>query len=81
VRYYRYIEPKDPKNKDWSAEIVTLSEQEILDYYWDSWYTNMCKKFGKNAVDREYTKNHCLKDWCVIHWAWQVEDHQGERNE
>jgi len=81
VKYYRYIEPKDPKNEDWSAEIVTLSEQEILDYYWNCWYTNMCEKFGKDTVDREYTKNHCLNDWCVVHWAWQVEDHQGERDE
>lgn len=77
MRYYRYIEPRDPNNDDFSSEIVTLSEQEILDSYWDYWYTNMCEKFGK----AEYSKESCLKDWCAVHWAWLVEDHQGERDE
>jgi len=77
MRYYRYKEPS-VMNDDFSAEIVTLSEQEILDYYWDYWYSNMCNKFGEDIVDREYSKNYCLKDWCVAHRAWEVEDHQGE---
>ena len=81
MRYYRYIEPHDPTNDNFAPEIVTLSEQEILDYYWDYWYTGMCENFGKDTVDQEYTKDHCLKDWKAVHWAWQVEDHQGERNE
>jgi len=77
VRYFRYNEPKDPKNEDYTAVTVTLSEQEILDYYWDYWYTNMCGKFNKT----EYSIKSCLKDWKVAHRAWQVEDHQGERDE
>ena len=81
MRYYRYIEPRDPVNDDFSPEIITLSEQDVLDSYWNYWYTNMCNKYGKETVNRDYTKNHCLQDWCVVHWAWQVEDHQGERDE
>ena len=79
MRYYRYIESRDSANDDFSPKIVTLSEQEILDSYWDYWYTNMCNKYGKDTVDTEYTKSRCLQDWKVIHCAWEVEDHQGER--
>jgi len=79
VRYYRYIEPRDPDNNDFSAKTVTISEQEILDYYWDYWYNAMCKKYGKETVDRDYSQDHCLLDWKTVHWAWEVEDHQGEK--
>lgn len=77
MKYYRYIEPRDPARGNFSPEIVTMSEQEILDYYWDYWYTSMCEKFGKS----EYSKESCLRDWKTMHWAWEVEDHQGERIE
>jgi hypothetical protein len=79
VRYYRYNEPRDPQNEDFTVETVTLSEQEILDYYWDYWYDAMYKKYGRGIVDRDYSQDHCIRDWKTIHWAWQVEDHQGER--
>jgi hypothetical protein len=79
VRYYRYNEPGDPQNEDWTAVTVTLTEQEILVYYWDYWYTSMCKKYGKETVDRDYTRDHCIRDWKTLHWAWEVEDHQGEQ--
>jgi hypothetical protein len=79
VRYYRYNEPRNPQNEDFRVETVTLSEQEILDYYWDYWYNAMCKKYGKEIVDRAYSQDHCIRDWKTIHWAWEVEDHQGER--
>lgn len=79
MRYYRYNEPKDPENEDFRAETVTLSEQEILDYYWDYWYNAMCEKHSKEIVDQEYTQKDCVRDWKAVHWAWEVEDHQGER--
>jgi len=79
MRYFRYNEPRDPKNGDFTAETITLSEQEILDYYWDYWYDTMCNKFSKETVDQKYTQTDCIRDWKVIHWAWEVEDHQGER--
>jgi len=75
IKYFRYIEPRDPTNDDFSSEIVTLSEQEILDTYWDYWYSKVCEKFGKS----EYSTKSCIKDWCAAHRAWRVENHQGER--
>ena len=75
MKYYRYNKPKDSKNEDQTPVTVTLSEQEILDSYWDQWYTNMCIKFGKT----EYSTESCIRDWKTVHRAWEVEDCQSER--
>lgn len=50
----------------------TLSEDQIIALYWDYWYNNMCQALGKDVVDSEYTKQDCIQDWCIIHWAVEV---------
>ena len=52
---------------------TTLSEEQILKEYWDYWYGNMCKKFGKEFVDENYGPEECLQDWIIIHWAWETD--------
>jgi len=47
----------------------TLSEEEILNQYWDYWYGKMCEKYGKEHVDSTYNKLDCIDDWTVLHWA------------
>ena len=47
----------------------TLSEAEILRDYWDYWYGKMCEKFGKEHVDANFTRQDCIDDWIVVHWA------------
>ena len=79
MRYFRYSEHQDSENKDFRANTVTLSEQEVLNYYWDCWYSSMCEKYGKQTVDQEYTQTDCIKDWKAAHRAWEVEDCQGEQ--
>jgi len=69
MRYYRYVEPRDPDNNDFSAETITLSEQEILDYYWDYWYHEIRKKYSTEMVDEGYSKQKCIQDWMTVHWA------------
>lgn len=49
--------------------VETLSEEQILAIYWDYWYGQMCKKFGKEHVDANYTKQDCIDDWVIVHWA------------
>lgn len=67
MNYYSYNEysEEDPV-------VITKSEKEIIDEYYDFWYDRMCKKFGKEHVDANYTKYDCIDDWVVIHWAWEV---------
>ena len=65
MKYYTTCYPDE--NGD--NVIETLSEQEILNDYWDYWYGKMCEKFGKETVDSQYSKQDCIEDWCVVHWA------------
>ena len=51
--------------------VSELSEQEILDQYWDYWYNRVCKKIGKEWTDLNCTHEDCINDWVTIHWAWE----------
>ena len=68
MKYYSYNEYSEE-----DSVVVTKSEKEIIDEYYDFWYDRMCKKFGKEQVDANYTKYDCIDDWIVTHWAWEVE--------
>ncbi len=52
--------------------IEILTDDDIIAQYWNHWYDRMCKKFGKEVVDSNYTKEDCIYDWTVVHWAWEV---------
>ena len=67
MKYYSYNEFDGMS----SGQVSTLSEKEILDSYYDFWYEAMCKKFGKDVVDRDYSPQDCIGDWAVSHWAWR----------
>lgn len=74
MRYFSYNEydPESPLADDTGGYVVTLSEEEIRKEYWPYWYGKMCERFGKETVDRNYSFEECLDDWCVVHWAWKV---------
>jgi hypothetical protein len=55
-------------------ETQILSEDQILDEYWSYWYDEMCNKYGKQYVDETYTKDHCIEDWVIVNWAYEVEE-------
>lgn len=65
MRYFTYIEP----GEEGEGIYVTLSEEEIKAEYYPYWYGKMCRKFGKEHVDKNYSFEECLEDWRVIHWA------------
>lgn len=67
MRYWSYNEQLN----EIDSQVVTLSEEDILNYYWGWWYDKMCKKFGKEVVDRDYSKQDCIDDWVISHWAWE----------
>ena len=73
VRYWSFDEwvKTDPLMEGSSNNIVTLSEQEILDSYYPYWYNAMCKKYGKEHVDANFSKEDCIEEWVIIHWAWE----------
>lgn len=69
MNYYSYNEYSEE-----DTVVITKSEKEIIDEYYDFWYDRMCKKFGKEHVDANYTKYDCIDDWIVTHWAWEVNE-------
>ena len=54
--------------------VSTLSEQEIIDAYYEYWYAAMCKKHGKEVVDRDFCKHDCIDDWIIVNGAWESEE-------
>lgn len=70
MKYWTIVEPGDD---DSTPVYSTLSEEEILKYYFDYWSSRM-KSIGKN---NEITPDNCIYDWCVVHWAWET-DANGE---
>ena len=49
-----------------------LSEEDIRRDYWPHWYERMCKRFGKDVVDRDYCFQDCVDYWVIVHWAVKV---------
>jgi hypothetical protein len=68
MRYYSYNEYVDDPNIN---SVVTVSEEDVRRDYYPYWYDKMCKKFGKEVVDRDYSFEDCLDDWIVVNWAWE----------
>lgn len=67
MKYWKYA----TYDETGESKIVTLSEQEILDQYWNHWYTMMCTKFSENWVNENCTSQDCIDDWVVVNWAWE----------
>lgn len=65
MRYYSYIESEDDVN----ITKIIYSEKEILEEFWSYWCTEMVG----NGFSDLITKEHCISDWCALHWA-QPED-------
>ena len=75
TKYYTFIEPADdgvtPVYTTWTAE-------QILVFYWDYWKKAMDKKFGEGYY--KTTKDNCVDDFVVAHWAWVSDEHGREIN-
>ena len=69
VRYFSYNEPVDENYN--TNIVVTMSEEDVRKTYYPYWYEKMCKKFGKEVVDRDYCFEDCLDDWIVVNWEWE----------
>jgi len=69
VKYWTIVEPGD----DDKPVYETLSEDDILKEYWPYSYGKMCEKYGKDEVDRNWSKQNCIEDWVVVHWAWETD--------
>jgi hypothetical protein len=69
MKYYTYIECDELGDHE-----ITLSEEEIINSYFELW-SNKMKKIGKAD---QISHENCIDDWVVMHWAW---DKEGFNNE
>ena len=67
MKYYCYSDPSPPGSL-YDGTIVTISEKEILDNYWNYWKSKMDEKFGEGYY--ETIPEKCIEDWVIINWAW-----------
>lgn len=68
-RKWGYIEPSD----DGVTPVeVIMTEKEILDFYWNFWIIQM-KKVGKEHL---ISKEFCIEDWVVTHWAVEKKEYE-----
>lgn len=72
MRYWTIVEPVFGGDQ-FRASYVTLSEDEILNQYWDYW----SKKMKQSGYLELISKEKCIEDWCNLYWAWET-DSTGE---
>jgi hypothetical protein len=72
MRYFSYNSFWTDPFGNISDLVETFSEDQIRKDYYPYWYERMCKKYGKEYVDLNYSFEECLIDWIHLHWAWEV---------
>ena len=53
-----------------NAVTEILTEDEIIEQYWDYWYGKMCS-INKEG---EATRERCIENWCIVNWAREVNE-------
>jgi hypothetical protein len=61
---WRHVEP----GPDLEPVYITMTEDEILDTFWDYWVSQM-QRVGKLPM---VTEANCIEDYVVVHWAEKV---------
>lgn len=70
---WSYVEPAGPERNPTEPDapfVVTRTEQEILDEYWEWWRSQMLKLALVKPV--EISEEACIEDWVTVHWASKV---------
>jgi len=63
MRYYSFAYPVDGDDV-----VETLSEDDIISQYYTYWATKMLE----NVRDADISRENCIEDWKIVHWAWEV---------
>jgi hypothetical protein len=48
--------------------VEVLTREEIIAYYYPHWKEKM-ESIGKHE---EISEENCIEDWCVVHWATEI---------
>ena len=50
--------------------VETWTEDQIIESYYKYWSTKMIE----NSLNSEISRERCIEDWCVVHWAWECKE-------
>ena len=65
MKYYTAAWPDQNALGEEYTKWETLSEQDILNEYWEYWSEKM-RSVGKAELISE---ERCIEDWCIVNWA------------
>lgn len=66
MKKYGYHEP----GRNGKDHFIIMTEEKILDTYWEWWVRKMKKKYGEGH--ERITKENCIRDFVVTHWAEEL---------
>jgi hypothetical protein len=72
MKYYSYNKYSYNVHGDVEPCVVTYTESEILDIYWDWWKEEGIKRWGKEHFEANYSEKDCIEDWVVVNWAQET---------
>lgn len=52
-------------------EVVEMTRDQVLEYYWGYWKSQMDAKLGEGHPDTN--EENCLEDFLIGHWGWTKE--------
>ena len=65
MKYYTICYPDHNSLGEDYMHWETLSEEDILNHYWDHW----CERMHEIDLSDLISKENCINDWCIVHWA------------
>ncbi len=66
MKYYKICYPDEHNN----PIEETLSEQDILDFYWEYWYEVMVRADKRDLISLD----RCIEDFIAINWAEELDE-------
>ena len=69
---YKYYEPDTLPDGTYIGDIeIVMTEDEIINFYWDYWSKRMKEKYGENH--HLITRERCIEDFVIVNWAFPEE--------
>lgn len=71
-KIYCYNEPIFQGGALIGNDIIEVTEDDIINLYWNFWSGKMISKYGEGheLISRE----NCIEDFIVVNWAWEKKD-------
>ena len=70
MRKFKHWE-QSPDDDSIPVEVIT-TEEDIRQKFYPEWCELMCKKYGKDWVDKEYSFEDCIEDWMIVNWGKEI---------